>query len=309
MDGLYYINKLGPFDDDVEASTEKAIEKLTAAIAADPDWAPPRHELGGVYAITRHDGDPGERLQTARGHFLDALRLDENYGPAHGSLAYLLAIEGDYAGSMREYNRAEELGSDSPWGKAILYRILGRHSEAIAEFHAAAVENPLELTGLLQLFETYYCAGEAARTVDGLTEFFPELKGGYFAVLLAKAYARSGDIPNALQLANEFVSKEGIEAPMAPVFALAGETERARRALDSTDETEPFLMLDAAPAGIILGDYERALDLLERAAGLVETNIDERYNWLWRLHCDPAMQKLAGNPRYVALLDRFGLPH
>lgn len=313
LDGLHYANRIDPFGEDFEHDVSRAIEKFEAAIAADPEWAAPRAHLGRVYHATKELGDPAERLRIARDHVTDALRIDPAYAPAHGSLGYILTVEGDYGNAMTQYDRALALGDNlAHWGKAILLRMLGRHSEAIDLFHIAASLDPLAPAARYQLFESYYCAGRYGAAIDGFNEFFADqmpLANPSLTILMANAYVRAGNSETGLKLAEALAADIGDEAPVASVFALSGQTDRARRALDATAETAPFVILDIAPAEVVLGEHERAMDLLERAAADVESDIGLRFNWLWRLRCSPEVQSLAGNPRFERLLERFGLPH
>jgi hypothetical protein len=95
---------------------------------------------------------------------------------------------------------------------------------------------------------------------------------------------------------------------MAAVFALVGQDGRARRALDQLDATEPFIVVDVAPAAIVLGERERAIALLEDAAIAVQEDISLRNDWLWRFQCMPEIQSLQGHPRFEALVERLDLP-
>ena len=92
---------------------------------------------------------------------------------------------------------------------------------------------------------------------------------------------------------------------------MAGETDRARAAIEASEETAPFIILDIVPGVILLGDEYRALSMLEQAADIVVENFDDRRNtldWVWKLRCSPDIQTLEGNPRYEAILRILGLP-
>jgi tetratricopeptide (TPR) repeat protein len=211
---------------------------------------------------------------------------------------------------MRAYIRSRALGHNVHWTMAMLFRILSRNAESIAEFHEAAAIEPMVPQFKFQLYETYYCAGRYAEAISGLAEFFSGDDAFIYSnIVLAKSYAGSGDFDSALQLADKVAEEIGEEAPLAEVYVLAGQVERARRALDATDMMgEPFVITDMAPAVALLGNQDRALDMLERAADMVLPDVVLRYDWLWRWRCAPAIQGLSGNPRYEALLERLGLP-
>ncbi|MDX1508493.1 MAG: hypothetical protein R3358_09460, partial [Woeseiaceae bacterium] len=195
-------------------------------------------------------------------------------------------------------------------GKAIVFRILGRHDEAIDAFLTAAAVDPLDEVGRFQLFETYYCAGRYEESIDGINRFIEVGPGFIYArILLAAAYAQVGDRESALALAEEIAGRIGDDAPLATVFALIGDDERASTALAAVANDQPFIIVDAAPAAVLLGNPERAISMLESAADFVasEFSRSDRKSWLWRLQCSPDIRRLEGNPRYERLLERFGV--
>jgi tetratricopeptide (TPR) repeat protein len=307
-DGLYYLGNMDATRDDFEQMAALAIAKFEASIATDPSWALPHAELGGVLHRMRHLEGAEERLQRAEEHVREAIELDPGLGSAHTSLAYILAVKGQYTESAELFERAISLGAEAHWGKAILLRTIGRHDEAIREFELAIRDQPSELVLRFQLFETYYCARRYADTIDGLEEFFGEDYEPYVGILLANSHARLGNTEKALYLAEAHATEYGDESAMAAVFALVGQDGRARRALDQLDATEPFIVVDVAPAAIVLGERERAIALLEDAAIAVQEDISLRNDWLWRFQCMPEIQSLQGHPRFEALVERLDLP-
>ena len=316
-DGSYYLNLLfqdsNPSDDDARNLATNAENKFEEAINSDPNWAPPRVMLGRLFHLWWNiSGDPAD-LATSRRHILDALRLDDKYGPAYASYAYLLDIDREYDAALEQYQRSISLGSmDSYWGLGILYRQLGRHEDAIQAFLQAVSVDPLILPLRWQLAQTYYCAGHYQEAIDDFVEYFPEEKNDIkHQILLANAYTRVGDFGKALELAESVVSMTGNEAVVASAFFLAGETERARQAVLQNKETAPFIVLDIVPALILLGNENRALQMLEQAATFVSAELgdNEQRDWIWHLRCSPEVQGLAGNARYDAILAEFGLPN
>lgn len=311
-DGLFYFRQMSPIRRDFEENFEEARAHFEAAVAIDPDWAPPVSMLGSLFHSGRDlADDPDEWLEISRGLIERALELDPAFGPAHGSLAYLLTFDGKYEEALQRYDYAILRGANlAHWGKAIALRVLGRHDEAIDEFLTAAAVDPLDEVGRFQLFETYYCAGRYDESIKGITRFVevgPRFI--YVRILLALAYAHAGDRETAGAMAEEIAAQIGDDAPLATVFALIGEEERASNALAAVLDDEPFIAVDAAPAAVLLGEPERAITMLKSAADFVasEFNRSDRKAWLWRLQCSPEIRDLGGNPRYDRLLERFGL--
>lgn len=312
-DGLFSMGDLSPLGRNFEKNFEEARESFEKAIAIDPEWAPPRAMLGQIYHKARSlADDENEWLHIAEKHITKALELDPNSARAHGSMAYLRTVAGDYSGAMQQYDLAISLGENlAHWGKALLLRVLGRHDEAIDEYLAAAAVDPLDELGRFQLYETHFCAARFEDSINGLNRFVGVEENNIYArLLLANAHAQVGQTEIALEQAESIIDRIGFEAPLATVFALAGQTDRARAALDSLDLTEPFIALDAVPAAILLGETQQALNILERAADQMQAKMDrdEMYSWLLRLQCPPEIRQLHNERRYLRLLDRLGIP-
>ena len=239
---------------------------------------------------------------------MDAIRLDNAYGPAYGSLGYILSIEGDFDGSMRAYERARSLGTDSSWGKAILLGFVGRFDAAIDEYLQAVTHDPLSTDVRYQLMETYACAGRYAEAIDAAnTLLATEPDDENLRIFLANTYLRSGNMATGLQMADDVAKDIGTDLPFAATFAMVGRDERARAALNAPEMSEPGDSFDAAIIAAALGQDDRALTRLEQAVdfGFARNNASRL---LSRIQCSPEFRSFAGNAKYKALLNRLGLP-
>ena len=314
-DGMFYLRKIetGQTNFDKKAF-EPAVKNFKASIAADPDWVPPRAALGRTYHFGHSilgDFDRAENMRIAKGHVTDAIRLDDDYGPAYGSLGYILTMAGDFDGAMQALDRARSLNVDISWGKAILMIGLGRYEVAIDEYRNAVNHDPLSTIIRIQLVEAYQCAGRYAdviEAIEGDDELdASELLFRYARILQSEAYIRAGDVERGLQLAVSVAEETGDDLAVAVNFALAGREERARDILNSREVAETRPLLLAATVAAALGEEDRTLTMLEQAADLASSEA-----WpfivLWQIQCSPEIRNLSGNPRYKALLDRLGLP-
>ncbi len=314
-DGMYYLRKYEIGLSNSRAELEPAIKNFKAAIAADPDWAPPHAALGRTYHFGHSildDTDMAGTMRTSKGHVTDAIRLDKDYGPAYGSLGYILTLAGDYDGAMRALDRARSLNINVSWENAILMLRLGRHDAAVDEFRNAVNHDPLSRIIRIQLAEAYLCSGRYADAIGAIEGDDVLVASGsmsaYVRTLLSESYIRAGDEERGLQLMVDVAEETGDELPVAILFALAGEVERARSILNSREITKTEPLLEAARVLAVLGDEDRTLTMLEQAAASASSEA-----WpsivLWYVHCSPELRRLAGNPRYESLLDRLGLPN
>jgi tetratricopeptide (TPR) repeat protein len=93
----------------------------------------------------RGAADGAALLESARGHYLEALAIRPDYSIARNGLGALLANSGDPAGAIRQYERALRSNPDyatAHFNLATQLSLLGRGDEAIAHFARAAALRP-----------------------------------------------------------------------------------------------------------------------------------------------------------------------
>ena len=165
-------------------------------------------------------------MRTSKSYVMEAIRLDEDYGPAYASLGFILAMTGDHEGAMRALDRARALNVDVSWGNAILMLALGRYDEAIDEFQNAVNHDPLSMLVRQQLGEVYLCSGryaDAIEAIEGEGELFDNYSiSAYRRMLLSESYIRAGDEDRGLQIAIGVEEEIGEDLYLALPFALAG---------------------------------------------------------------------------------------
>lgn len=125
-------------------------------------------------------------------------------------------------------------------------------------------------------------------------------------LLLAKAYGMQGryeDVFAALEEGDPERIRPGHLATRGYMFARMGRYEDARRMVETLDSQPTERAVNGfhkSAVHIALGEHERALDLLERAA-------EERV-WLVRLLAvEPIFDPLRSSPRFLELLRRLDL--
>jgi serine/threonine-protein kinase len=150
-----------------------------------------------------------------------------------------------------------------------------RYADAIREFHTVLAVQPDEPGALWFLGFAMIEHGDAAEAVRVL-ERSAALSGRNPAVLgvLVRAYARAGRSTVASRVLDELTRHR--EAGYVPAAAFVN-------------------------AYLGLGDYERALEWLDRA-------VDERSNIVLNLKLHPFFDPLRNDPRYAALQRRMNFP-
>jgi adenylate cyclase len=84
----------------------------------------------------------------------------------------------------------------------------------------------------------------------------------------------------------------------------AGRLDEARGLLDelTTRATRQYVpSFNHAMIHVGLGDADRAFECFDRA-------FDERSSWLVSLNIEPLLDSIRGDPRFVSLVQRVGLP-
>ena len=126
--------------------------------------------------------------------------------------------------------------------------------------------------------------------------------------LQALAHLESGDLERALggfERAEQLSSgHHAYRVMLGYGHAAVGDREQARHMLreieDQRAELNVWLVM-LAMGYLKLGDTEHALDLLEDA-------YRERGGWIVWLGVEPGLDALRENPRFLALMNRLGLP-
>ena len=210
----------------------------------------------------------------AEAHNRRALDLDPNNAAAHAGRARWLFSQGRTDEALEWAQRARELDPLALYGRNVgwILFLSRRYADAIRELHTVLAVRPDEPGTLWFLGFAMIEHGEAAEAVRVL-ERSAALSGRNPAVLgvLVRAYARAGRSTEALRVLDELTRRR--EAGYIPAAAFVN-------------------------AYLGLGDYERALEWLDRA-------FDERSNILLTLKAHPFFDPLRNDPRYAALHRRM----
>ncbi len=255
----------------VEALTE-AKSAAEQALALDPTLAEAQIAMGNIKLLLDWDWPAAERA------FLQGLSLNPASALAHSQYAMYLATRGRLPDAIAEVRRAADLDALSPivnadLGWYLLYA--GQTADAIAQFRKTLEFDANSLSahrGLgIALSEDgkHADAIAALRRALTLSQNSPVVMGH-----LGAAYARSGNRAEADAITREM------------------EVLAAREYVPSS------ALAEVAAAQ---GNREGALDLLARA-------YDEHDFSMARIGINPAFRSLRTEPRFVALLERVGLP-
>lgn len=294
----------------------RALALFERAVQRDPSYA---NAFAGL-ALARatagsyHVQPPAAAWQQARAEARRALELDPNCIDALVALGHLqLVADWDLDGSIATLRRAVALAPGPSTGRQFLaeaYSAADRHDEALATIEDALALEPYSPLLLAVKALVLNAAGkpeEVLRTLEEADLFHPRFVWQRF--YRANALERLGRPSEAALARTEPVcttcapdslprrSREAAEREGLAGFYRV-ELEIWQRPPSSRNIGAPTLLAEAL-AG--LGRSEEAWPWLEKA-------VANRGEYFLHLRRSPAFDKLRGDPRWKALLERAGLP-
>jgi tetratricopeptide (TPR) repeat protein len=252
-----------------------------------------------------------ESLPKGRAAALKALELDGNLAEAYSSLGWIaFGYDWDIRAAQENFRKALELNPNYPtahqW-RGLMFMNTGRHDEALREVRRARELDPLSpiinaAVGFVLFFTGHH--DEAEQELLKTLEMDP----GFAPIhhVLGWIHEKRGDHEQAVE-----------EQKMA--FSLEGEHEMAKALEESFRKSgydgairamrEYFLKAktrlasrycSAAELSAMLGEYERAYELLEKA-------IEEREPEVVFMRVLPGFDSIRAEPRFQELLKRIGI--
>ncbi len=225
-----------------------------------------------------------ENLQEAETASRKAVELDPDNAEAHSARGLALSLSGKFEESDAEFERAIELNPKLYEAHYFYARALfsqGRHEEAAEQYEEAAEINPDDYQALQFLSLTYTKLGKRAHAARVLRKSVENAK---------KHIAFHPDDVRALYLG-------------AAGLVELGEMEMAQEWVAKAIEIDPddaLVLYNVACVSTQLGDYDRALDCLERSDTAASSS--NALNWIEN---DPDLDPLRDHPRFQALIGKI----
>jgi tetratricopeptide (TPR) repeat protein len=289
---------------------QQAVKLFEQAIARDPSFAPAYAGLADAYASASMD-IPGPLIPTVippetalalmRPAAETALQLDPMLAEAHAAMGLLHSRTREWQKAEESFRRAIDLNPSltaiyTNYSSSTLLP-LGKLDEAERLLRAAFQTDPLSLEvrrgmGYLQIIAGRY--DEAIDTLEHVRTVDPDFT--YVDLQLARALTFAGRLAEALPRWEIRKKEPGWQHWMAYAYVIAGRRADVERMAAAHDNPYRLAIIYAA-----LGDKDRALQALDRAADIVP----QRVALLVR---NPEMAPLRGDPRFAAVLRKLGLP-
>lgn len=304
LKGRYYWHRRTPED------LERSVEYFRAALDLDAQSSLAQTGLADAYTLMVEYGltHPVEGMSIAREAATRAIALDPQSAEAHTSLGL---IRGLYDWQWQEaellFRRAIQLNpgyaTAHHWLAVDCHAILGRLEEASAGIELARQLDPL--SGIVREGQAFMkmMARDYEGAIAGYRELIaadPDFYKGYTG--LGRALALQGNYLDALRMLDKGRAMAGdmpnILAAMGQVYALGGETDRARDMLAKLESLAKTAYVPSTAFAVVhlgLGEYEVALDWLEKGLAVHDPPLTS-------LNAHPVYDPLRGHPRFNALL-------
>ena len=292
-----------------------AVEYFNRSLAIDPRFALGHSALADCYLVMGFNGlaDAIPSFERAKEFSTRALELDPNLGEAHAVLgASIHNLEYEWEKSDAEMRRSIELNPNYPtahqWYSQLLW-FRRRFHESEVEIRRAVELDPFSLVINTNLGDLLYFDGKFQSAIEQFRKvvsmdptFYPPHSS------LVPAYVRVGLYEEALREGR--IVGELTNSPLtgklaaAYVYASMGKGGEARPLLGEAEanyRSEHITPYAISLVHFQLGDREKGFEWLERA-------YEQRDSGLNGLAIDHELEALRGDPRYLAWVDRLGLP-
>ena len=307
LKGLHFMNR-GAID-----AYPKATKHLEGAIAADPNFALAYAALADCYIYQAGQYMPAKSaVPKAKALASKAIELDDNLAEGHTSLGNLLMqFEWDWEGADRELGRAIELNpnySNAHLWRGIFLALVLRPEEGVRELEKAEELDPLSpLIKMNHGLLLYY----ARRYDDALSKLREskelEEKDELTHLMLGLTYDAKSmhevaikEIKNGLSL-GEYADLLGALGYSCGLAGRRGEALEALGRLNALGEKALNPLTNAAIIHVGLGEFDKAIDLMEKA-------VAAREEWLALTCQSPYYDPIRSDPRFGSIVRRIGLP-
>jgi adenylate cyclase len=304
MKGIFFYNKRG------KENLEKALGFFGSAIELDPQYALAYAWIAETYTVIGSWGflPPREAFSNAREAALKALKMDETLAEAHSALAdvaYLYDWEWDEAEA--EYERALVGNPNNAVTHSSYAQFLAcqaRFDESMERHWRARGLDPLSLMVRSAMANTLIWMGRYDQAESELGKVL-EMDPGYEPAqeYLHQARLRRSLLGGDLEGALEESRKAGDQLGMGIAYARKGDKPEALKIAEqyaAASQSDPNEAYTAAILLFALGENDRGFKLLDKAC-------DFRSRRIVFLKTSPYFETVRQDPRFLALLKKVGL--
>jgi DNA-binding winged helix-turn-helix (wHTH) protein/TolB-like protein len=308
---LLYANGRYALARSTEPSLVLGIGYFEKAIERDLQFALAHVGLADCYLVLGVFGmrPPAETLPRARDAVLKALKIEPRLAAAYATLGQIkVQYDRDWDGAEADFARAIALNpslSDPHLYWGVLLGMRGEPDRGLEELKQAQQLEPLLTAAKTRAGSVLYFARRYDEAIAQITESLAlDDRPGIAHALLGRVYLHTGRYDLALaEFAKVRGPTPGSFGDVGQALALSGRRAEALAELDRVLKlsTQRYISaLDVASIYAGLGDTDNALAWLDRA-------LQQRASSLGFLAQNPTFDRLHGDPRFAAIVDRVGL--
>jgi serine/threonine-protein kinase len=306
--GRFYWNKRNA------ENIRRAMEQFSAAAEKDSGFALAYTGLADCYVIAPYYVGTwaSETLPSARAYATRAIEIDQSLAEAFSSLGHINTFSWNFAEAETAFKRSIELNPSYAtarhWYSRYL-RAVGRWDEAFAEIKRAKEFDPLSLVILNNIAENYIERGDHDPAQDECKRQL-ELDPNFFAAYqtLCISYSMQGRLGEALAAAQKSVELSnrlnGALALFGYVQGKSGRRDAARAIIAELEKRYSQKIADGRDIAIVY----MGLDQRDKVFEWLEKSFQNRSYFMATLRLEHLFVPLRGDPRWVELLRRVGLP-
>lgn len=284
-----------------EQDFNRAVKKLEAAVAADPDYSRAYAGLAAAHEA-RYEALGNERDAEIMGqNYNKAISLDADLAEAHAALGQMYYRRGEYDNAYESLKRAVQISPEAARTNSIagdFFKEMGLYDRAVEHYTRALERNPFDTWPQVQRSLCLMLTGDFGRAADGLERALESEPGSF---VLNYIYAR------LLIMMKEYVKAEDVMTRMekdspgstayykALMYAFRGEKDAA------------FSLGRSAEIYSLLGMKDEAIDHISNAIDAGEEGAEEHllifYDYL-SLKNIPFYDDLRADRRFAGIIDR-----
>jgi len=295
---------------------EKSKDYFNQAIQTDPTYAAAYAGLANYY-VAAPDYEPiaeNEAAPKAKAAAEKALAIDNSSAEAHAALAAANWSLFNFGDADAEFRHALELNPNLPnahhwYGLFLSWE--NRNQEAISHLRRAVELDPLNLQYSSNLGQTFCNAHQDQACIDQLKKTVDmDANFAYAHSMLRLAYRNTGKYDDAMREWKKFAilandqDELAIAQEAAKVYAKSGIKASVERELELKKKLAERRYVDPAEIAYdyaFLGDKEQTFAWLDKARA-------EKSGQLENIKVVRDLEQWHEDPRYIALLNKLGLP-
>ncbi len=294
---------------------DSAEANFKEAIKLDPDYALAYAGLADCYTYNQRGMSQLEAIPIAREFADKALALDSNLSEGYTSLGFIqYNFDYEWDKSKKTLERAIELEPNNPTAHlyyGIVLQFTGNTDEGLKEVEKAAELNPLGWAENWVLGRNCFFAGLNDKAISQFNKAFKNAPGQAEVIAWSlglvyfqkKMYKEASEEFDKITFTDHKNPIDYYFAMQSYGYALLGDTIRAKDLLQKTldekrkDWVSPYVL---SRIYIALGNYPRALDLLEKSYEVRDLH-------MFYIKVDPGLFPIKNEPRFKELLKKMNL--